>query len=103
MRHVLVVLEPVRVSLIRVVRHVHRKVDEERIGLVVFDELAGLVHHQVGEKFPICVDLLTIAIQVVAVRPLPVEEVRVVVDAATHVTEGMIKALCIRHVLWRVA
>ena len=58
------------------------------------------VDHQVREKLAIGEHLLAVAMQVVAVRSLPVEEVRVVIDAAAHVPERGIKTLPVGHCFW---
>ena len=75
MRQLGVGLQPVSFTLVGVVRCIHGKIHEKGAGLVLFNEVTGFTHHQVGEKLPILEDFFSIAVQVMAVGTLPVEEV----------------------------
>ena len=84
-------------------RCVQREVHEKGLGLVGRNKLRRLGSHQLGEKFSVLKNLFSVAPKVMSVRAVPVKEVRVVVDAAAHVAEGMVEALGIGHGLTRVA
>src|SRR5690606_4296716 len=59
--------------------------------------------HQIRKVLAIMKDLLTVAMQIVPVWSVPVEEMRVVVDAATHVPKRIVETLGIGHLLRDVA
>ena len=96
-------LQPFGVALVWVMRGIQSKVHEEGFILVLLDEFPGLGGHQFGEEISIFENLLAVAPEVVTVGTVPVKKVRVVVNAATHVAEGMIEALRVGHRLGRVA
>ena len=75
---------------------VESKIDKEGLVLVFINKFACLLHHEIWKELTIMKDLFTIAPKVMLVRSAPVEEVRIVVDAADEVPEGMIKTLGIR-------
>jgi len=85
------------------VRHVDGPVQKERAVPVVVDEALALLEHQFPEVFAVAEDLTSVAPEVVPVGALPVEEMGVVVDAAAHVSEGIVVALAVGHGLGRIA
>ena len=68
-----------------------------------FDERAGFIGHHLREIFSVLKNLCAVAPEIVAIGALPVKEMRVVVDAAAHVAEGVIETLTVGHYLGRVA
>ena len=92
-----------RLTLVGVVGSIHREVDEEWGFLVLFNEVTGFMYHQIGKKLPVLKDFFAIAVQVMAVWSLPVEEMRVVVNAPAHMPEGVVKSLRVGHVGGNVA
>lgn len=74
-------------------RRIEGKVDEKRPGLVLVNELACFLHHEVRKELAIVKDLLAVPPKVMLVGPAPVKEMRVVINATHEVAEGMIKAL----------
>ena len=90
-----VAIEPFRVALVRIVRHVQGEVHEQRPIAVCLHEPARLGDHQFGEELPVVVDLLAVAPEVVAIGSVPVEEVRIVVDAPAEKAEGIVEPLLV--------
>mmetsp|Transcript_34985 Transcript_34985/g.66839 ORF Transcript_34985/g.66839 Transcript_34985/m.66839 type:complete len:242 (+) Transcript_34985:467-1192(+) len=90
----LVPAQQLRVALVRVVRGVDCKVEEERLGCVcaAANEVVGLVSVQVLHELPSHPRLAAVLVQVVSVRPAPVVVVRVVVNAPAEVPEPPLEA-----------
>ena len=88
-------LQPLGRSLIRIVRRVESKVDEERLLLVLVNERTGFVDHEIGKEFAIVKHLFSIPPEVVLVGSTPVEEVGIIIDAPDKVSEGIIEALAV--------
>jgi len=102
-RQLLEMLQPLCISLVRVVRCVQRVVDEEGTILVLLQKTRAFPDHQVRKILAATKHLDAVAVQVVDVGAAPVEEVRVVVDTAAHVAEAVVESLGIRHRFRRVA
>ena len=102
MRKILVFETPFVSGLEGIVRPVDGPVDEERLGLVPRDEALALVHHHVPEVFPVPPNFLSLLPKIVPVGAVPIEEVRIVVDAPSHVAERIIEALAVGHGLGRI-
>ena len=63
----------------------------------------AFLDHQVAEEAAGALDLAAVAVEVVAVGSGPVEEMRIIVDAAAHVAERAVEALGQRHGVGRIA
>src|SRR6056297_997340 len=80
-------LSPFCRALQGVMRPVDGPVNKERLLFPSGHQPLALVDHGVSEVLTLLPDLLTVAPEVVAIGAVPVKEMRVVVDASTHVTE----------------
>ncbi len=71
--------------------------------MIFLYEFTCFANHQVREEFPIFENLFTITVQIMPIRSLPVEKMSIIVDASSHVDEGVVKPLLVWHVFWNVS
>ena len=100
---VLIEASPAFCTLQWVVRHVDGPVEKKRFVLVCLQKMLCLLDHQIGKECTVFPYFLPIAPQVVSVRTLPVKEMGPIVDAPSHVTEGMVESLTVGHGCRRVS
>ena len=81
---------------------VDRPVEKEGVISMRFDEILALLHHQISKVLPVVEHFFSVTPQIVSIGSLPVKEVRVIVDATSHMPKGKIESLTIWHCLGRI-
>ena len=74
-------------------RGVQREIEEEGLLCILLKKTLGFANHQIREIFTRLKDLRAVPPQIMAIRPRPIKEVRVVIDTASAVPEKLIKPL----------
>src|SRR5262249_49570545 len=78
---------------VRVMRHVDGQINEKWLGAMIADVRFRLIENQIGKVAAIEMHALIVFPEIVAIGAIPIEKVRVIVDATAHETEGIIETM----------